>query len=225
MDKQKIAELNNSRIATLVTPLRPLVNKLLTNCEKSGYQLFITQAVRTVDEQNKLYASGRTKPGNVVTWVKGGYSWHNWGCAVDVVFITNGDVNWNGNWNAIGTLGQQLELTWGGAWKKKPDRPHFEYHPGINMLDARNKTSKWNNFIQEKPILMPPIIVKPATTIYYSPKQFPPKPGELESKVSAWAVDAQKWVMSNNISDGDKPDQLVSREEVWTMLHRAKGVS
>lgn len=41
--------------------------------------------------------------------------------------------------------------------------------------------------------------------------------------VSDWAKDAQKWVVENNISDGKRPKDSVTREEVWTMLYRAAG--
>jgi len=38
--------------------------------------------------------------------------------------------------------------------------------------------------------------------------------------VSTWAVDAQKWVVDNKISDGVDPKEPVTREQVWTMLYR-----
>lgn len=44
-----------------------------------------------------------------------------------------------------------------------------------------------------------------------------------DQTVSDWAKDAQKWVVENNISDGKRPKDNVTREEVWTMLHRAAG--
>jgi len=39
-------------------------------------------------------------------------------------------------------------------------------------------------------------------------------------EVSEWAVDAQAWVMNNGISDGERPKDPVTREELWTMLYR-----
>jgi peptidoglycan L-alanyl-D-glutamate endopeptidase CwlK len=49
--------------------------------------------LRTIAEQNKLYAQGRTAPGKIVTNAKGGLSYHNYGLAIDIVLIvdTNGD--------------------------------------------------------------------------------------------------------------------------------------
>ena len=38
--------------------------------------------------------------------------------------------------------------------------------------------------------------------------------------VSDWARDAQKWAMDKGISDGSRPRDIVTREELWTMLYR-----
>lgn len=43
----------------------------------------------------------------------------------------------------------------------------------------------------------------------------------IEQKVSSWALDAQKWVIENQISDGEFPKNPVTREQLWTMLYRA----
>lgn len=39
--------------------------------------------------------------------------------------------------------------------------------------------------------------------------------------VSSWAVDARNWAIKNGISDGTKPKDYATREELWTMLYRA----
>jgi N-acetylmuramoyl-L-alanine amidase len=47
---------------------------------------------------------------------------------------------------------------------------------------------------------------------------------EKDQSVSPWAADALKWAIENKITDGARPKDNVTREELWTMLHRAKGV-
>jgi len=42
-------------------------------------------------------------------------------------------------------------------------------------------------------------------------------------EVSEWAVKARAWVMEKKISDGTRPKDPVTREEVWTMLYRMSG--
>lgn len=42
----------------------------------------------------------------------------------------------------------------------------------------------------------------------------------LAEKASEWAQEAQDWVKKNNISDGLRPKEEITREEVWVMLWR-----
>jgi N-acetylmuramoyl-L-alanine amidase len=41
--------------------------------------------------------------------------------------------------------------------------------------------------------------------------------------VSDWAREARDWAVSRNITDGTRPKDTVTREELWTMLYRAIG--
>lgn len=50
-------------------------------------RLRIVQGYRTIDEQKALYAQGRSTSGPKVTWVDGGYSYHNYGLAIDIAEI------------------------------------------------------------------------------------------------------------------------------------------
>ncbi|MEG1538276.1 MAG: M15 family metallopeptidase, partial [Clostridiales bacterium] len=59
--------------------LQILAKKLEENCLECGLKIRITETLRTKEEQNALYAQGRTKPGNVVTNVKYPNSFHCWG--------------------------------------------------------------------------------------------------------------------------------------------------
>ncbi len=47
-----------------------------------------------------------------------------------------------------------------------------------------------------------------------------PKPIDQQT-TDAWAVEPQKFVKDNGISDGTRPDSPVTREEVWTMIFNA----
>lgn len=90
---------------------------------------------RTVEEQQELYAQGRTKPGKIVTWIDGvtQKSNHNYtpSRAVDVAPYP---IDWNNleRFKALAKIVKRIafensvEIVWGGDWKKKPDFPHFE---------------------------------------------------------------------------------------------------
>lgn len=111
---------------------------------KAGIRVMLTQGHRSIDEQNKLYAKGRTAPGSVVTNARGGYSWHNFGLAADYAFVINGKVTWNGPWNVFGRIARECGLEWGGAWKKFIDRPHVQWTGGktLSQMRAAQKTHK-----------------------------------------------------------------------------------
>lgn len=118
--------------------IREKAREFIVNAEKQGIILRITSGLRTWEEQDALYAQGRTKPGNVVTNAKGGSSNHNYGLAFDVVPIENGNVNWNSkNWNKIGQIGKSVGFDWGGDWSGFVDKPHFEMLFGNNVSSLK----------------------------------------------------------------------------------------
>jgi peptidoglycan L-alanyl-D-glutamate endopeptidase CwlK len=84
---------------------------------------------RSMEEQKRLYAQGRTTPGKRVTNAKPGDSPHNYGLAMDYVPVMNGKRTYNvgvGWWIKFGLAARAAKLTWGGSWKKLIDRPHVE---------------------------------------------------------------------------------------------------
>ena len=134
------------RIKTLHPKFRPVVIKFIQDAEKAGMKLRVTAAYRTCQEQNELYAQGRTKPGNIVTNARCNESMHNFGLAIDVVEIKDGKALWvNPNWTKIGQLGKSLGMVWGGDFAPISDKPHFEMTFG-NKLAVLQKLSKENGF-------------------------------------------------------------------------------
>lgn len=129
-------------IATLDPTIRPMARKLLQRAASTGINLVVTQGRRTMEEQAALYAQGRTAPGAIVTNSPPGSSWHNFALAFDVAVIApDGSITWpndNALWQQIGSIGSNLGLTWGGSFVSFVDRPHFEYHPGLTLADARS---------------------------------------------------------------------------------------
>jgi peptidoglycan L-alanyl-D-glutamate endopeptidase CwlK len=98
-----------------------------------GIPWMLTCTYRSQDEQDKLYAQGRTKPGKKVTWVK--VSRHTSRVAFDIAILKDKkpvwDIKININNNEIpdyteaGQIGEECGLVWGGRWST-PDFPHFE---------------------------------------------------------------------------------------------------
>ena len=118
--------------------MRPLVEGFLVRVEADGIDLLVTCTYRSDEEQAKLYAIGRTKPGRRVTNAAPGRSMHNFrfngkpaSLAVDVVPLANGKPVWNAAdvvWKRVGELGEAAGLEWAGRWKRFREYPHFQ-HP------------------------------------------------------------------------------------------------
>ena len=118
-----------SRDTTLLHPeVQAIIPKFLNECKNRGFIVKTTDTVRTKQEQDKLYAQGRTEAGNIVTWVKYPYSNHNWGMAFDICRNDGkGAYNDSDGWfKKVGQVGKSFGLEWGGDWKGTPDKPHFE---------------------------------------------------------------------------------------------------
>ena len=118
----------DARINTLHPLIRRPAKELVLRCQvQLGINLRVAQALRTVAEQDALYAKGRTVSGDIVTNAKGGSSYHNFGLAFDLVEITSeGGVNYNYDHTAVSNIGKSLGFEWGGDWKSIVDKPHYQ---------------------------------------------------------------------------------------------------
>lgn len=136
--------LNSNKVNPQV---KRMAARTLSRLQEAGYSPYLFEGHRTMERQNGLYAQGRTKPGSIVTYVKGGGSWHNYGLAVDIVFWnrSHSGPSWDApskQWQAVGREGKAAGFTrWmgDGGW----DFPHLEYHPkwgntASNLLSTYN---------------------------------------------------------------------------------------
>jgi len=128
------------RLAALHPVVANAGRGLLERCAGTGLALLVTQGLRSWEEQDALYAQGRTKPGRIVTHARGGQSYHNFGLAFDVVVLDSmGKAEWDPahpGWQTAGQIGKALGLEWGGDWTKK-DLPHFQHTGGLSTERCR----------------------------------------------------------------------------------------
>jgi hypothetical protein len=124
------------------TKLHPILQyvlpKFIAACAAQGIKITIGECLRTVAEQDALYAQGRTAPGNKVTNAQGSTysSMHQWGVAFD--FYLSMDVDGDGSikddafnnstglFDRVGRVGKTFGLIWGGDWTSIKDRPHMQ---------------------------------------------------------------------------------------------------
>lgn len=126
----KVDDRSERVIATLLPEVQSYARALITKAGSNGITIKVISGLRTYDEQNELYAQGRTEPGSIVTNARGGYSNHNFGVAFDVgVFEGSKYIDDSPKYKAVGLLGMDLGLEWGGNWKTIQDEPHFQLRP------------------------------------------------------------------------------------------------
>lgn len=145
-------ELQDIVVPGLHPKLADAVTKILAEAKARGLSVGLHSGLRTWDQQTVLYELGRSKQnpdgatdanprGNIVTKTIAGYSWHNYGHAVDIVYKdSHGNWTWDKTpeqWEELGKIGEMFGMSWGGRWKMR-DMPHFELHCKVSIAVARN---------------------------------------------------------------------------------------
>lgn len=137
------------RIKLLHPKVRAEVSEIYTEiCERlTGNAVCrFTQTLRTIAEQDALYAQGRTKPGKRVTNARGGQSYHNYGLAIDFALIVDGkalsydmakdfDCDGLADWMEVVEVFRQFGWEWGGLWSTIKDYPHFQKTFGYSVRE------------------------------------------------------------------------------------------
>jgi peptidoglycan L-alanyl-D-glutamate endopeptidase CwlK len=161
--RDKITE---QRIALLHPKLRYDATRILELAEAKfpkNMAIRVAQGLRTFEEQNALFAQGRTKPGKIVTKAKGGQSLHNYGLALDFLILHDKDNNGNYetaswdtildfdkdgiiDWQEIVSEFEKAGWEWGGKWRTFKDLPHVQKVFGHTWQTLLAKYQK-NDFI------------------------------------------------------------------------------
>ncbi|WP_313637820.1 M15 family metallopeptidase [Paenibacillus sp.] len=149
LNLSQIKEKSRKRLTNLHPVVRSAATALIERCYKLNIPILITQGLRTIAEQDALYAQGRTKPGAIVTNARGGYSYHNYGLAVDfALLLPNGSsVSWDmrrddnnnriADWQEVVKEAKALGFEWGGDWTSFKDYPHFQITFGLTLTQLR----------------------------------------------------------------------------------------
>jgi hypothetical protein len=139
------AALSDQRLSGLHPVVASRARAMLDLCSLAGLAILVTQGVRTWEEQDVLFARGRTVPpigaSNIVTKARGGQSYHNFGLAFDIIVLDSmGKTDWNTShpgWRRAAEAGRSVGLEWGGDWKGFKDIPHFQYTGGLSLAECR----------------------------------------------------------------------------------------
>jgi peptidoglycan L-alanyl-D-glutamate endopeptidase CwlK len=140
MIKMALDVTSEARLAQVHPELARRVRQIYEELWKEGIVIHVIQGLRTYEEQDALYAKGRTAPGPIVTNARGGRSYHNYGLAVDLVPAITPDGVWTPDWKnrdaqhcltphykRMIEVGTSLGLISGSRWVKLCDDPHFQF--------------------------------------------------------------------------------------------------
>lgn len=151
-----------SRANSLHPSVRYEVIRLIDEIEAvwpETIKIRIVQALRTITEQNELYAMGRTRGGKIVTNARGGSSFHNYGLAFDFAIMYDKDGNgtyevlsWDvkydfdkdgkADWQTVVRKFKSEGWEWGGDFKSIQDDPHLQKTFGYSW---RELFAKYNS--------------------------------------------------------------------------------
>lgn len=105
----------------------------LAECKRFGIDTLVTCTYRSPQEQDQLYAQGRTMPGKRVTNAKANQSFHQFRVALDVYVAENGKIDWSGTnpkWGTMARIFKAHGFEWAGEWKRFREMPHFQMTGG-----------------------------------------------------------------------------------------------
>ena len=115
----------NQRSQMNIKDIHPDLRRVVEEAARiTKVDFIVTEGLRTVERQKRLYAKGATTTMN---------SRHLTGHAVDLAAVVDGEVRWD--WPLYHKLADAMleaaaklgvQIVWGGSWKSFPDGPHFE---------------------------------------------------------------------------------------------------
>lgn len=152
-----IDKISSDRVQLLHPLVRDSATRILAKAElklTGNALLRYAHTFRSFAEQEALYNQGRNgNKGPIVTNAKPGYSYHNYGLAVDIVLIIDGktaswdmkadyDKDGEADWMEVVKLFKEEGWQWGGDFKSFKDYPHFQKTFGYSESQLLLKYNK-----------------------------------------------------------------------------------
>lgn len=200
--------------------LQSKIKELILKSAKAGLLIGIGECVRTVEEQDALYAQGRTEPGNIVTNAKGSTysSMHQWGIAFDF-YRNDGQGLYNDSdafFRQVGKIGKSIGLEWGGDWTNPVDKPHFQ------LPDWGSTPAKLKAMYGTPEKFRATWEVEEVTQDEFNKKMDVWLSQQAAKTVSDWATNDWEKAIESGITDGTSPQSYATREQVISMIMRGR---
>jgi len=130
----------SKRLEDLEPIVRKKAEQFVKACAEQDLDILIYCTYRSKEEQDELYAQGRTKPGRINTNARGGESFHNFRCAFDFVPMLGGKPQWDSKalYLKAGIIAESVGLEWSGRWTGKlRETAHCQFTNGLTLRDLQ----------------------------------------------------------------------------------------
>ena len=195
-------------IADLRADVRANCVIFLDLCKEAGLPVLVTETVRDDEYQRYLARMGyaaKTATRPTFHSVKAGL-------AFDICKNVKGHEYDDPSFFArCGQIGKQVGFSWGGDWKKFPDKPHFQWDDHGRYGGSSILTGHYPPEMEE---YMDQATFNKMMDAYLA--QLGTKP------VANWAKADWAAAKAAGITDGSAPQRLITRQEAVVMLERSK---
>ena len=208
---------NSSKISDLRPDVAQNATIFVALCRARGLNVKITQTMRDDAYQKTLYQKGYAKTPYT--------TFHGQGLAFDICKNVRGHEYDDLDFFAkCAKIGKQMGFTWGGDWKKFPDRPHFQWDDHKNYSGTMVRAGK-----------LPPTMPRYEEDDEMDIQKFKELMREYRAELqdndsSKWSKEAREWAVKNGIITGGTPlpdgqpnymwEDLLTREQMATLLYR-----
>lgn len=200
---------HSDELKYLRADVRVNCEKFLALCKEAGLNVKVTQTVRDDAYQKYLvsrgYASEKaTRP--TFHSVKAGL-------AFDICKNVRGHEYDDATFFALcGQIGKQIGFSWGGDWRKFPDRPHFQWDNHLKWTGSMILAGRYPPEMEE---YMTQDDFNKMMDAYLAQKR-------ADNTPSKWAKGAWELAKKQGITDGSGPHGLCTREEVVALIERSR---
>lgn len=200
---------HSDELKYLRADVRVNCEKFLALCKEAGLNVKVTQTVRDDAYQKYLVSKGyASKDASRPTFhsVKAGL-------AFDICKNVRGHEYDDATFFALcGQIGKQVGFSWGGDWRKFPDRPHFQWDNHLRWTGSMILAGKYPPEMEE---YMTQADFNKMMDTYLAQKR-------AEKNPSTWAKDTWELAKEQGITDGSGPHGLCTREEVVALIARSR---
>ena len=200
---------HSDELKYLRADVRVNCEKFLALCKEAGLNVKVTQTVRDDAYQKYLVSKGyASKDASRPTFhsVKAGL-------AFDICKNVRGHEYDDATFFALcGQIGKQVGFSWGGDWRKFPDRPHFQWDNHLRWTGSMILAGKYPPEMEE---YMTQADFNKMMDTYLAQKR-------AEKNPSTWAKDTWELAKKQGITDGSGPQGLCTREEVVALIERSR---